>query len=53
MNNSLSYQGYAAGIEFSAEDECFIGYIAGIQDTVGFHGESVSELKKHLKRLQS
>lgn len=46
MNNSLTYQGYAARIEFSSEDECFIGHIAGIQDTVGFHGESVSELKE-------
>ena len=44
MKNSLTYQGYAARIEFSAEDECFVGHIAGIQDTVGFHGESVSEL---------
>ena len=46
MSNSLTYQGYAARIEFSSEDECFIGHIAGIQDTVGFHGESVSELKE-------
>ena len=45
MNNPLSYQGYAARIEFSLEDECFIGHIAGIKDAVGFHGESVSELK--------
>ena len=45
MNNSLTYQGYAARIEFSSDDECFIGHIAGIQDTVGFHGESVTELK--------
>lgn len=45
MNNTLAYQGYAARIEFSSEDECFIGHIAGIKDPVGFHGESVSELK--------
>ena len=45
MSNSISYQGYAARIEFSAEDECFIGHIAGIKDTIGFHGESVAELK--------
>ena len=49
MNNSLSYQGYAARIEFSSEDEYFIGHIAGIQDTVGFHGESVSELKEEFE----
>ncbi len=44
MNNTLTYQGYAARIEFSSEDECFVGHIAGIKDTVGFHGESVTEL---------
>lgn len=44
MNNTLTYQGYAARIEFSSEDECFIGHIAGIKDPVGFHGESVTEL---------
>ena len=45
MSNSLVYRGYAARIEFSSDDECFIGHIAGIKDVVGFHGESVSELK--------
>ena len=45
MSNSLVYQGYAARIEFSSENECFIGHIAGIKDVVGFHGETVSELK--------
>lgn len=45
MNNMLAYNNYAARIEFSSEDECFIGHIAGIKDIVGFHGESVAELK--------
>ncbi|MBU2966730.1 type II toxin-antitoxin system HicB family antitoxin [Amphritea sp. 2_MG-2023] len=45
MSNSMLYQGYAARIEFSSEDECFIGHIAGIKDVIGFHGETVSELK--------
>ena len=45
MSNSLVYEGYAARIEFSSHDECFIGHIAGIKDVVGFHGETVSELK--------
>ncbi len=45
MNNSLTYLGYAARIEFSSEDDCFIGHIAGVQDVIGFHGESVPELK--------
>ena len=45
MSSSLSYKGYAARIEFSSEDECFVGHIAGIKDIVGFHGETVAELK--------
>ena len=41
----MNYQGYAARIEYSEEDGLFIGHIAGIRDIVGFHGESVQELR--------
>ena len=41
----MTYQGYAARIEYSDEDGCFIGRIAGIDDVVGFHGESVAQLR--------
>ena len=43
--NTMTYKGYAADIEFSDEDQWFIGHIAGINDVVGFHGESVAELR--------
>jgi len=43
--NTMNYKGYAAKIEYSDEDQCFVGHIAGIQDIVGFHGESVTELR--------
>jgi predicted HicB family RNase H-like nuclease len=43
--NTMIYKGYAARIEYSDEDGCFIGHIAGIKDIVGFHGESVAELR--------
>lgn len=43
--NAMNYKNYKAKIEYSDEDECFIGHIAGIQDIVGFHGESVAELR--------
>jgi predicted HicB family RNase H-like nuclease len=42
----MTYKNYAARIEYSDEDKCFIGHIAGISDVVGFHGESVVELHK-------
>jgi predicted HicB family RNase H-like nuclease len=41
----MIYKGYAARIEYSNDDGCFIGHIAGINDVVGFHGESVAELR--------
>jgi len=41
---TMQYKDYAARIEYSDEDKCFIGHIAGIRDIVGFHGESVDEL---------
>lgn len=43
--DTMTYKGYAAHIEDSDEDSCFIGHIAGIDDVVGFHGESVAQLR--------
>ena len=40
----MQYKGYAARIEYSDEDKCFIGHIAGIRDIIGFHGDSVDSL---------
>jgi predicted HicB family RNase H-like nuclease len=42
---TMLYKGYAARIEYSDEDGCFIGHIAGIKDVIGFHEESVKELR--------
>jgi|SRR5690625_2843206 len=43
--NTMSYKGYAARIEYSDDDGLLVGHIAGIRDVVGFHGESVAELR--------
>lgn len=43
--NTMIYRGYAAQIEYSNDDGCFVGHIAGIDDVVGFHGEFVAELR--------
>jgi predicted HicB family RNase H-like nuclease len=43
--STMTYKGYAARIEYSDEDGCFIGHIAGIKDIIGFHAESVNELR--------
>ena len=45
MNNTMDYKGYTASVVYSAEDECFVGHLAGINDIVGFHGDSVTELR--------
>lgn len=45
MTNIMNYNGYSARIEYDAEDEIFFGTIAGIRDRVGFHAQSVAELK--------
>jgi predicted HicB family RNase H-like nuclease len=43
--STMTYKGYAARIEYSDEDGCFIGHIAGIKDVIGFHALSVNELR--------
>ena len=43
--NTMEHMGFAARVEYSEEDSCFIGHIAGIRDVIGFHGESVAELR--------
>ena len=40
----MRYKSYAARIEYSDEDKCFVGHIAGISDIIGFHGDSVDSL---------
>jgi len=44
MSKTLTHKGYAAHIEFDAEDKIFFGRIQGIDDIVTFQGETVNEL---------
>ncbi len=41
----MTYQDYAAHIEYSDEDELFVGRVVGIRDVITFHGESVSDVR--------
>lgn len=41
----MSYNGYTAIIEFDGDDEIFFGRLAAINDVVGFHADTVGELK--------
>lgn len=41
----MTYNGYAAQIGYSDEDELLIGRIVGIRDIITFHGESIEEIR--------
>ena len=41
----MTYKGYIARFEYSDADACFVGHIASIDDIVGFHGNSIVELR--------
>jgi predicted HicB family RNase H-like nuclease len=43
--NAMSYGGYSARIDYDDEDGIFVGRIAGIQDGVTFHADTVADLK--------
>ena len=43
--NTLHYRGYAARVEFDGEDDIFVGHVAGLNDIVGFHADTVEGLK--------
>jgi len=42
---AIAYKGHFAHVEFDAEDEIFTGRLAGVNDIVGFHADSVEALK--------
>jgi len=44
--NPMMYKGYAARIDYSDDDGCFVGPVAGIRDMITFHGETVAELRR-------
>ena len=43
--SAMTFKGYAARINYDADDEIFTGRIAGIADIVGFHADIVEALK--------
>lgn len=45
MSNILKYKGYHAKVEFSAEERVFFGEVFGIEDSLNFYGETVSEIE--------
>jgi predicted HicB family RNase H-like nuclease len=41
----MQYKGYTALIEYSAEDECFVGQVVGTRHSIIFDGASVEEIR--------
>ena len=46
MTNTMTYKAYSARIEFDDDDGIFTGRIAGIRDGVGFHADTVADLRE-------
>ncbi len=49
MNNTIEYKGFRSRIEYSADDNLFVGRLIGIKDIVTFHGETVTELRQEME----
>jgi predicted HicB family RNase H-like nuclease len=43
--STMTYRGYQARVEYDGDDEIFVGHIAGIVDVIGFHADTVADLK--------
>lgn len=45
MKDVILYKNFIGSVHYSTEDEVFYGKIEGIDDSIGFEGNSVKELK--------
>ncbi len=45
MKNTMKFKGYTARIDYDDVDQLFLGHISGIDDTVGFHSNTVEGLR--------
>lgn len=48
--NAMSHKGYFARVEFEADDGLFVGRIAGINNVLAFHADSVAQLVEAFRR---
>jgi len=45
MKDIMMYKEFIGSVHYSTDDEVFFGKIEGINDSIGFEGNSVAELK--------
>ena len=43
--NTMSHKGYTARVEFDERDSIFVGRVLGTRTIIGFHGETVAQLR--------
>lgn len=43
--NTMSHKGYTARVEFDERDNIFVGRVLGTRTIIGFHGETVGQLR--------
>lgn len=43
--NAMTHKGLTARIEFDERDNIFVGRVIGVRDIIGFHGETVTDLR--------
>lgn len=48
---TMTYRGYTAEINYSDEDECFVGHIVNIDAIAGFHGDTDAELREAFENM--
>ena len=48
---NLRYKGYVGSVEYSEEDDCFVGSVLGLhRDCIIFEGDTVKALKKDFEQ---
>lgn len=45
MSNVMNYKGYSARVEYDDDDGIFFGQVAGLRDGIGFHADTVENLR--------
>lgn len=41
----MTHKGYTASVVYSDDDGCLIGRVAGLRDSVSFHGDTVQDIR--------
>jgi predicted HicB family RNase H-like nuclease len=48
---TLSYKGYTASVQWSEDENCLIGDVVGIEDIIFFRGSTIPEINETFKEM--